>query len=264
MSLHLSKFLYFSLCLLVMTGCSSQHFLVKKAHMEAADQCLLAQQDRHTQTDEQQRQLAETLELLRQTLELQREGDSVLREFMRTATADLDQEKSDRACDPGQGSVPLTSASLDKAVVGATEKVLLTDLGIILPARMDTGANTSSVDARNIESFERNGEDWVRFDIYDPDLDQLVELERPRSRKVLITQSNSEEPERRPVIEMRITLGSMTQVAEFTLANRNHLEQPLLIGRNVLRDLMLVDVAKDNVTEPNPPKASDNGREEDE
>lgn len=262
MSRHLSKIISSSLCLLLMAGCSSQHFLVKKADMEAADQCLLAQQSRQTQANEQRQQLAETLELLRQTLELQREGDAALREFMRTATADLDRESGERSCSPG--AMPLTSASLDKVVVGATEKVLLTDLGITLPARVDTGANTSSVDARNIEIFERNGEDWVRFDIYDPDLDQLVELERPRSRKVLITQSNSEEPERRPVIEMRITMGRMTQVAEFTLANRSHLEQPLLIGRNVLRDLMLVDVAQDNVTEPNPPKSSDNGREEDE
>uniref|UniRef100_UPI003139A8DB ATP-dependent zinc protease family protein n=1 Tax=Marinimicrobium sp. C2-29 TaxID=3139825 RepID=UPI003139A8DB len=160
--------------------------------------------------------------------------------------------------------MPLTSASLDKTVVGATENVMLTDLGITLESRVDTGANTSSLDARNIEIFERNGEDWVRFEIHDPDLDQLVELERPRSRKVLISQSNSEEPERRPVVEMRITMGSMTQVAEFTLTNRSHLDQPLLIGRNVLRDLMLVDVAQDNVTEPRPPESSNNGREEDE
>lgn len=264
MSLHLSKIISFSTCLFLMVGCSSQHLLVKKADMEAADQCLLAQQSRQTQADEQQQQLAETLELLRQTLELQREGDAALREFMRTATADLDRENSDQACSPGQGAMPLTSASLDKTVVGATEKVLLTDLGITLESRVDTGANTSSLDARNIEIFERNGEDWVRFEIHDPDLDQLVELERPRSRKVLISQSNSEEPERRPVVEMRITMGSMTQVAEFTLTDRSHLDQPLLIGRNVLRDLMLVDVAQDYVTEPKPPKSSDNGREEDE
>jgi outer membrane biosynthesis protein TonB len=52
------------------------------------------------------------------------------------------------------------------------------------------------------------------------------------------------------VVEMRITLGKITQNAEFTLADRSNLEQPMLIGRNVLRDVMLVDVSRSEIVPP--------------
>ena len=39
------------------------------------------------------------------------------------------------------------------------------------------------------------------------------------------------------------------QVAEFTLADRTNLTYEVLIGRNILRDVMLVDVGKEYATE---------------
>ncbi|MDD2556992.1 MAG: RimK/LysX family protein [Desulfuromonas sp.] len=56
-----------------------------------------------------------------------------------------------------------------KQVVGAVEKVFISPPGIILPARIDTGAATSSIDARKIVTFERNGDPWVRFFILNPE-----------------------------------------------------------------------------------------------
>ncbi len=253
--------------LAALSACSTNHFLVKKADMEAANQCLLAQQQRDLTVEQQQQQIAETLALLQKTMELQQQGDSALRDFMEVARQGLENDKAGARCQQGSTSrlaLPSPGSAMDKKVVGAKERVLLTDLGIIMQSRVDTGATTSSLDAREIEIFERNGEEWVRFKIHDPDLDQLVELERPRSRKVRIIQSNGEDPERRPVVEMRITMGSLTQVAEFTLSDRSHMEFPLLIGRNVLRDVMLVDVARNNITEPKPPKPSESDKSSDE
>jgi len=249
--------------LALLSACSTHHVLVKKADMEAANQCLLAQQQRDLTFEQQQQQIAEALELLRQSIELQQQDEQALRDLVESERDGRESGGAGSECAQGL-ALPVPGDAMDKKVVGAKERVLLTDLGIVMQSRVDTGATTSSMDAREIEIFERNGEEWVRFKIHDPDLDQLVELERPRSRKVRIIQASSEDVEKRPVVEMRITMGSLTQMAEFTLSDRSHMEFPLLIGRNVLRDVMLVDVARDNITEPKPPKPSDVDKSTDE
>lgn len=134
----------------------------------------------------------------------------------------------------------------DKLVVGRKEQVWLPNLGLALTARIDTGAETASLDARDIKMFERNGERWVRFEIMDPESEEPVELERKVNRTVLIVQANSTEPERRPVIKLTIVIGHIDQTAEFTLNDRSHLDYQVLVGRNILKDVMVVDVSKAN------------------
>lgn len=90
--------------------------------------------------------------------------------------------------------------------------------------------------------FERDGDRWVRFQTIDPQTGEAIPLEARVSRKARILQSSFDESERRPVVELSVTIGHITQLAEFTLSDRSHLSFPVLIGRNVLRDMMLVDV----------------------
>ncbi len=123
----------------------------------------------------------------------------------------------------------------------------LPNLQLALPARIDTGAETASLDARNIELFERNGRRWVRFEIVHPQSGDLLPVERKLKRMVAIVQSNTAESERRPVIVMGITIGDIAQTAEFTLSNRSHLDYQVLVGRNILKDVMIVDVSKENI-----------------
>lgn len=135
-----------------------------------------------------------------------------------------------------------------KLVVGELEPVYLAVPGVIYEARIDSGAETSSLHATNIERFERDGERWVRFDIDDPTSEQTITLERELARNVRIIQASAEEAERRAVVELPFLIGDHRQSAEFTLTDREHLNYSLLIGRNVLRDVMLVDVGRENVT----------------
>jgi hypothetical protein len=134
-----------------------------------------------------------------------------------------------------------------KILVGEREQVWLQDLQLALPARIDTGAETASLDAHNIELFERNSRNWVRFEIVHPETGEALQLERRLKRHALILQSNSSEPERRPVIKLGITIGSVSQTAEFTLSNRSHLDYQILVGRNILKDVMVVDVSQNNI-----------------
>ncbi len=74
-------------------------------------------------------------------------------------------------------------------------------------------------------------------------------LERQIARNAKIIQSNDEDSERRAVVELQFAIGDHHQQAEFTLSDREHLSHPVLIGRNILRDVMLIDVGKEFATE---------------
>jgi hypothetical protein len=148
------------------------------------------------------------------------------------------------------------SSSSDKLVVGAVEKVFLTPPSEILSARIDTGAATSSLDASDIEEFERNGHDWVRFIIINPKTNKEFTIERRIVRNVKIIQAVTDDVERRPVVELVVTIGRTTQRAEFTLSDRKHMEYPVLIGRNILMDMMIVDVSRSHIVPPSVPAES--------
>jgi len=130
--------------------------------------------------------------------------------------------------------------------IGSVEGIRLLPPDHLFEARIDTGANTSSLDARDIEFFERDGDDYVRFTLAGEHFADrgAMELERPVSRFVEIIQASTDENERRAVIELQYRIGSIERVAEFTLSNRERLTYPALIGRNILRDLFTVDVSR--------------------
>lgn len=54
-------------------------------------------------------------------------------------------------------------AEEDKPVFGWVEKSTLEPWGVEVKAKLDSGALTSSMDARDIETFDKDGEEWVRF-----------------------------------------------------------------------------------------------------
>ncbi|NMT63386.1 ATP-dependent zinc protease [Marinobacter orientalis] len=136
-----------------------------------------------------------------------------------------------------------------KVIVGKVEKFYLVGPGLVYDARIDSGAETSSLDARNITRFERDGNNWVRFDVPVPGSDDLETIEHEVSRRVRIIQSTTDESERRVVVELQFMIGDHRQQAEFTLTNREHLSHSVLVGRNILRDVMLIDVGKEFATE---------------
>jgi len=88
----------------------------------------------------------------------------------------------------------VVSAS-DKLVVGFLEQVYIDPPGQLTVARIDTGAESSSVHAEDIIEFERDGEEWVRFTLT---LDEVTsELERPVARYVRVYQQADPEGTRR-------------------------------------------------------------------
>lgn len=135
-----------------------------------------------------------------------------------------------------------------KLVVGASEWIYLSPPGHHYQARVDSGATTSSLSARDITRFERNGKRWVRFKLQHDDEAEPIEIEAPVVRNARIRQASAEEADSRPVILLTINMGtSLQQDAEFTLTDRSQMTYPILLGREFLRDLVLIDVGRKNV-----------------
>ncbi|MEZ8823278.1 ATP-dependent zinc protease [Vibrio amylolyticus] len=145
--------------------------------------------------------------------------------------------------------VSVTTSTTDKILLGAIEHVEIDAINQTLDARIDTGAATSSLNAVDIEYFERNGNNWVRFHLADG-VTKLTDenwIELPIVRHVKIRQSTSENVERRAVVELWVRVGKIQEKAQFTLADRSQMSHPILLGREFIRDIALVDISRNYI-----------------
>ena len=128
--------------------------------------------------------------------------------------------------------------------IGWCELVDLPDFGLTkLHAKIDSGARTSSLHAVRIRAFEKNGEEWVRFTIPKSPEHAAQECVSKVYDQRAIKSSNGK-TEQRYVIETSITLGPLTWDGHITLANRQSMAFPMLIGRRALRRGFLVNCGK--------------------
>lgn len=58
---------------------------------------------------------------------------------------------------------PGLGIAAEKTVYGLNEYAKLAGIDLEVAAKLDTGAKTASLSARDIKRFKRNGESWVRF-----------------------------------------------------------------------------------------------------
>jgi len=139
--------------------------------------------------------------------------------------------------------LPQTGGELGLPIIGEVEKVMVHPSGFQYEARIDTGAESSSIHAEKIQLIERDGKQFVQFSLLNPETNELVELERRFQRTVLIKQKDGE-PERRFVVKLWLTLGEIKERVDVTLSNRADFTYPLLVGRNLLTDTAIVDVSR--------------------
>ena len=70
-------------------------------------------------------------------------------------------------------ALPVLAA--EPTLYGRYEYIALPEIGgEVLKAKMDTGALTASLSAKDIETFTRDGDDWVRFRLATKDADNKV------------------------------------------------------------------------------------------
>lgn len=130
-----------------------------------------------------------------------------------------------------------------KVAVGWREWIALPELGIAaIKPKIDTGARSSSLHAFNMETFDRGGAVWVRFDIHPLQRDVAVSV-RAEARVIEYrhVRSSSGHQTLRPVIRTAMSLGGRRWNVELTLAARDEMGFRMLLGREAVRGRFVVD-----------------------
>lgn len=114
-----------------------------------------------------------------------------------------------------------------------------------IKAKIDTGARTSSLHAFDVEEFQLNGREWVRFSIHpwQRSAEDAAQVSLPVHDRRTV-RSSSGHVEHRLVVLMDIVLVDTTTTVEITLSRRDEMGFRMLIGRQALRQGFVVDSSR--------------------
>jgi hypothetical protein len=126
--------------------------------------------------------------------------------------------------------------------LGRVEEVILLPWDIRLPARIDTGATVTSLDARHLKIDGNEAE----FRLPEEYGGALLRLPIVGWRHV----RSSKGRESRPVVELDFCIASKRLRVKVNLNDRSMVKYPVILGRNALKDHFIVDVKKRSKTTP--------------
>ncbi len=161
----------------------------------------------------------------------------------------MEDKNTDSDADPVSPPTPPKDGPLDSlplGIIGEEEPVYIENIPVSMPARVDTGAALCSIDVSHLKYFERDGKSWVSFSIKPRANGKEYQFERRVKRNVKIKRHGMEDPPPRPLVELKIKMGRLTLMRDFTLIDRQQFEYQVLIGRNLLKGLAAVDVSRVN------------------
>ena len=130
----------------------------------------------------------------------------------------------------------------EKELVGRVEKVRIYPGGMVLKARIDTGAQTSSLHVTSTALVFRDGEEWIHFEVTNLK-GETAHFER-KIHRISTVKRHHDKVQQRIVVLLGICLGNTYRETEINLFDRGGLNYPLLIGRQLLSGLFIVDPAE--------------------
>lgn len=130
-----------------------------------------------------------------------------------------------------------------KTIIGQVEYTTIAPSNWTFKSRIDSGATTTSIDAKDITPFERDGERWVRFNLENRDTKETFDIEKPVERVVKI-KSHGSDVQERFVVLLDLSIGGISERVEVSLTDRSEFTYPVLIGRNFLMDRAVIDVSQ--------------------
>jgi len=137
--------------------------------------------------------------------------------------------------------VVLSSPVMAKVVTGWIETAQIMPEQFPLRAKIDTGADHSSLNAFDIQFSTRAGRQWATFTITNSD-GRSITIDK-RVERVATIRRHQGKREERPVVVMEICLGGVRKEVQVNLTNRVGLKYQLLLGRSFLNPEFMVDPA---------------------
>ncbi|GAB3809860.1 ATP-dependent zinc protease [Spirosoma humi] len=135
-----------------------------------------------------------------------------------------------------------------KQIIGMTDLVDFPDLGLFdIQAKVDTGAFTSALHCKDVRLVKSGLTTKLTFWLIDKTGLPARKFRSDHFSQRMIRNSFGV-AELRYVITTRIVLFGRTIRAEFTLADREQLKNPVLLGRKLLRNRFIVDVSEKNLS----------------
>lgn len=129
-------------------------------------------------------------------------------------------------------------------IIGGVEPIYFPPMKAPFNARIDTGAETSSIDVDNSRFFERDGEKWISFTLTNRDTQEKHKFEKKIHRKVTIRRIEGNET--RFTVSMDVMFGGQKFTEQFTLADRSKFDYQALVGRNIITGRAIVDPSISN------------------
>ncbi|RYV01341.1 ATP-dependent zinc protease [Shewanella sp. OPT22] len=134
----------------------------------------------------------------------------------------------------------------NRKIIGRLEHISLPELGIKnLIARVDTGAQTSSLHVDNIKHVVGSDKPMIEFDIH-PDVHNVNKTNRCRAylHDVKKIKSSNGQSEERYVIRTLAVIGDHEWDIKITLTNRADMTYLMLVGREALGKNYYVDPSR--------------------
>lgn len=143
---------------------------------------------------------------------------------------------------------PLKAA--EKDIFGWAEHVLVGRSQLEMEAKLDTGADTSSIDASKIRRYRSEDKKlWVEFRLSDDDSGRAIRYKKKLVRYAYIKEHDGPS-QKRPVVKMTVCLGDHPMEIEVSLVDRSGFAFPVLLGRNALKGLAVVDSELEYTSNP--------------
>lgn len=131
-------------------------------------------------------------------------------------------------------------------LIGWREWCHLPQLNIpAIKAKIDTGARTSALHAFDIQLHIKKGKKIVHFSVYpiQGNTQTVVKCESPLVDERMITSSTGHR-EHRYIILTQVRLGNQIREVELSLSNRDPLLFRMLLGREAVKNLAVIDTAR--------------------
>lgn len=141
-----------------------------------------------------------------------------------------------------QKQIKAKRSAVEKIVLGRIEWVTIGSKKMRLKARVDSGAQTSSLHAENIIEKTIDGKKYVQFESFDAKKNKYIFLEEVIKKSTV--RNSDGNTSRRYVIKINLTIGTKEHEINVNLNNREDLKYNFLIGRNLLMGNYIVDVSQ--------------------